>query len=336
MDADALRTWALGLDVRAVAAFETGSSTNRFEELHFENAEDEAGFIALAHALDFGSGFRKALHARHAGKGAWLTIRAGLVRLGRASTRCEAAWLASRTRAELEALFELDSPDGSLDVLADHITAVVHELGCQLTARGFASMGAFVRFHLVRSKTHPASTLVAALVDTFPTTFDDRYTYRGPAVAADGSGSGEAADGVRGQEVFLFKKAQLVVSELFHRFAADDAAFAFPDMPRLTAFVDNVVVAMLRQLGVVRTTDAVADAIARGDPLPRGSNAEIALRAASLRAIEEAVDVANAGAAPDAPRLMPATLCNWLWGWLGKQPAGKAFPRHATPDTLFY
>lgn len=331
-DVSATRAWAAGLEAGAIAAFartygEGGLATNRFSELSFEGVEDEAGFIALAHALDFGSGFRRALHARHGGCGAWKVVRAGLVRLGAAQSppRAAAASLSALTLPAVTDLFELDAPDGSLAPLAAQILCVCHEIGRALAARGARTLGAFVLdavLPVAPARTGSAARLVDALVDAFPVTFDDAY------VAADAEG--------RPSRVCLYKKAQLVASELHGRFGRESPAFAFHDFGRLTAFVDNVVVAMARQAGAVACTRAVAADIEAGRPLHCGGGPEVALRAAALHAVEVAVETINTGAPPGAAPMVPAELCNWLWGYLGKTPGGKAYERHAVPGTLFY
>jgi hypothetical protein len=204
------------------------------------------------------------------------------------------------------------------------VLTVCHEIGRGLAARGQPSLGAFVLASVAGGG--GAAALVDALVGAFPTTFDDSY---------------EVLDGAGAQaRVALYKKAQLVASELCGRYRDGPVpALRFHDFGRLTAFVDNVVVAMARQAGAVVCTPAVADAIARGEPLARGSAPEVALRAAALLAVEVAVETINAGGAAGAtgvPPLVPAELCNWMWGWLGKTPEGRAYERHAAPGTLFY
>ena len=100
---------------------------------------------------------------------------------------------------------------------------------------------------------------------------------------------------------------------------------------------------MLRQHGIVECSAELSDAIDNDIPLLKGSENEVQLRASALVACELLVIALNATQSKeDSPALgsnfvlTSAKLCNWLWGWLGKTPAGKAFPRHATPSTLFY
>jgi hypothetical protein len=81
---------------------DTGLSTNSFtSEISFPSIYDEAGFLFLAHAIDFGSGFRPLLHKYRNGQGAWLTIRAGLIKLGNMNSTCDSQWLQSLTLSEI-------------------------------------------------------------------------------------------------------------------------------------------------------------------------------------------------------------------------------------------
>ena len=162
----------------------------------------------------------------------------------------------------------------------------------------------------------PAAALVADLVSTFPGTFDDRYILR--------DGTPER------MEVALFKKAQLVVGELYHRFREEDARFAFNDGDRLTAFIDNVIVAVLRKVGVVRCCDALTASIESNELLASGSEAEVSLRAAAMAGVEAIAKLRSADG------LTPVELGNYLWGFLGKSPEYRKFTRHATRDNVFY
>ena len=86
VDRPAAESFAANADLKEIKSFcfsSHGMSTNRFSEISFPSHADEAGFIFIAHALDFGSGFRPQLHQHRNGQGAWLTIRAGLINLGR-------------------------------------------------------------------------------------------------------------------------------------------------------------------------------------------------------------------------------------------------------------
>ena len=232
------------------------------------------------------------------------------------------AWLASRTTADIGELFGIvgDTPEAlSLAPFVAQLTAVTNELGVAIGATGCSTVAEWLTSRIEAASaagSPPAAALVADLVSTFPSTFDDRYILR---------------DGTSEQmEVALFKKAQLVVGELYHRFRAEDSRFAFSDGDRLTAFIDNVIVAVLRKVGVVRCTDALVASIEGNELLASGSEAEVSLRAAAMAGVEEIARLRSADG------LTPVELGNFLWGYVGKTPEYRKFARHATRDNVFY
>jgi hypothetical protein len=332
VDEAAAESFASSIDIAAVKAFcfsGEGLSTNRFSELTFPSAEDEAGFIFIAHALDLGSGFRPQLHKHRGGQGAWLSVRAGLVNMGRANPSCPAAWLCSLTQADIQIFFDLIHPE--LEPLARYIHEDIQEIGEKLTRGGFSTPGEFVTHHVAGGAGH----LVDTFVQNFPLCFRDEYV-------------------IRKQRVCFFKKAQLVVSELYMRFASEIPAFNFSDVDNMTAFVDNVVVAMMRMTGITKTADSLAAAISSGTPILKGSEEEVALRSASLTAVELIV-AALAGrcqAEPpvfdcaadrlayswstSSPHINAQMVCNWLWGCVGKDGDNRKYARHLSPSTSYY
>eukprot|EP01126_Amoeba_proteus_P015386 TRINITY_DN1692_c0_g1_i1.p1 TRINITY_DN1692_c0_g1~~TRINITY_DN1692_c0_g1_i1.p1 ORF type:complete len:347 (-),score=40.37 TRINITY_DN1692_c0_g1_i1:196-1236(-) len=292
-----------------------GLSTNHFDEISFQTPEDEVGFILIAHGLDFGSGFRLVLHEARNGQGAWLTIRAGLVRMGQQNSSCHAKWLASLTVEEIREYFDLKVE--TLFPLADQLHTSINEIGTQLLAKGYETPGNFVMSNM----THSATKAVSALVETFPLTFRDEYV-------------------VNGQEVCLYKKAQLVVSEMNVLFGQKfPVQFGYSDIHQLTAFVDNVVVAMLRMNNVVQCNEVLAADIAQGKYLIKGSEEEVALRCAALVGVENIVKALaelRQGRGDEGEYINDQKLCNWLWGCTGKEGKNRKYPRHLTPSTNFY
>eukprot|EP01033_Poteriospumella_lacustris_P004666 gene4666-3345_t len=324
IDPDRLGAFADGIDLGAVDVFvhsSDGMSTNRFDDvIAFPSWTDEAGFLVIAHGVDFGSGFRPLLHKHRDGLGAWLTIRSGLVQMGQANPTFAAAWLATLTVSDVQRLFDLcrtDEAASDLLPLAEQLCTVIHEFGTQLSRLGFATPGEYF-VHRLRDSDASAVRLVAHLVHDFPVTFNDSYTV-------------DRAPGV----VCFYKKAQLVVSEVYMRFAATELS-QVTDIDGLTAFVDNVVVAMMRMTGILTVEDALASLINREEPIAKGSEAEIALRAKALDAVEQVVARVNATQGRQPAVLNAQRLCNWLWGCLGKAPGNRQFPRHLTPSTSFY
>lgn len=228
-------------DILSFVHSNEGLSTNRFDtEISFPTSADEVGFILVAHGLDFGSGFRYVLHKHRNGLGAWLTIRAGLVKMGQENPTCDSKWLVSLSIEDVQKFFDLQQEQ--LLPLAEQLHTSIHEIGSRLLATGFSTPGDFVMSHMTKS----AENAVKCIVENFPLTFNDEYE-------------------IRGEQVCLYKKAQLVVSEinlLFRERFPD--LFAYSDIDTLTAFVDNVVVAMLRMNAVVKCTEDLAKRINEG------------------------------------------------------------------------
>eukprot|EP01040_Poterioochromonas_malhamensis_P006154 gene6154-6621_t len=320
------KRFAREIDPKAILSFvhsSEGLSTNRFDsEVDFPTPDDEVGFILIAHGLDFGSGFRYLLHEHRAGQGAWLTIRAGLVKLGQRNPRCEANWLVSLTLDDIVEIFDLSAE--SLRPLAQQLFASIHEIGQQLIALGYSTPGEFVMNHLTTS----ATTAVFALVNNFPLTFKDEYD----VITLGGD--------TTPQHVCFYKKAQLVVSEMNMLFGNRyPHKFSYSDINQLTAFVDNVVVAMLRMNRIVLCHEDLAVRIEKGVYLMKGSEEEVALRSAALAGVEIVVQElrkVREERGDESEEINSQKLCNWLWGCLGKEGIHRKYPRHLCPSTSFY
>jgi hypothetical protein len=318
VDALAVERFAEGLpagDVRRLGSALAQDPNSTKMDLVFSSADQEAALIVLTHALDFGGGWRRELHA-YGGRGAWETVKPGVERLFQACPSLEARWLAAVTDADCANLWRLERISAAaLKPFISLLRKVCNDIGEGLLVRGEQNVGEFLSGCLRRHRDckAPAAMLVADLVAAFPFTFDDRHT-------------------LHGHEVCLYKKAQLVVGELYHRFRTEDARFAFVDAHLLTAFIDNVICAVLRKEGVVIVSSELAAAIEAHVPLTSGSEAEVSLRAAAMVGVEEIVRCVRVA----GHELTPNELGNWLWGVLGKTPEYRKFTRHVTQDTVFY
>mmetsp|Transcript_6775 Transcript_6775/g.8192 ORF Transcript_6775/g.8192 Transcript_6775/m.8192 type:complete len:343 (-) Transcript_6775:1349-2377(-) len=279
----------------------------------FPSVKSEAGFITLEHALDFGGGWRKELHAFH-GKGAWNTVKPGIEELYRRNSDLQGDWLANLSEKDVEDAFALQGAV-SLKGLVNGLRTVANEVGSKVKEIGHETVGDFIITEVERlaSDQNPAAKLVESLVTNFPLTFRDQYE-------------------VNGHSVCLFKKAQLVVGELYHRFRNEDSRFNFKDGDELTAFIDNVICAVMRKVGIVKVSESVENRINSYEPLPKGSEAEVSLRAAAMVGVEETVRIVNAS----GNTLTSVELGNYLWGILGKTPDFRKYTRHVTKDTVFY
>jgi hypothetical protein len=118
----------------------------------------------------------------------------------------------------------------------------------------------------------------------------------------------------------FLKRAQIAASDL-----ALAGVASFSDLPRLTAFADNVLPQVLRHDGVLAIDDALAATIERGEPLASGSVVERELRACAVHACELLAA---------RLQLTPRELDNVLWT-RGQQPE-YATPRPHRTQTTFY
>jgi len=304
------------LDVKEVQQF--GSSlanglTALNKTVQVESIELEVGLICFMHALDFGGGWRQELHQRDepwTGKGAWATIKPGVEAIFEENPKLPASELESIQQESVEGHFGL-SGYSSLAPLALYLTKVIQEIGSQLKEHGWCTLSEFVMSCVKKhvDEARPAALLVHDLVETFPFTFNDRHN-----IASFG-------------DVFFYKKAQLVVGELYHRFRQEDVRFDFRDGHLLTAFIDNVICAVLCKDGVVVTSSALRESIDAHEAIHSGSEAEVSLRAAAMIGVEELARLMG---------LAPVEVGNYLWGCLGKKSEYRCFTRHATKDTVFY
>lgn len=139
--------------------------------------------------------------------------------------------------------------------LITFIQTVLADTGKKLLELGYKKLSDFILDTLKNSQSASASsskpsasTLVERLVQCFPA-FDDRAQFNGV-------------------NVYFFKKAQFLVSELYTRFkSSHPAQFDFADIAELTVFVDNVVPAVLQSLKILVLPAELASAIENSEDL---------------------------------------------------------------------
>ncbi|OQR93367.1 hypothetical protein ACHHYP_02617 [Achlya hypogyna] len=286
--------------------------------LSFRSLADELNFMGMAASLTaplMHTGYRVPLHAI-TDRGAHETMTFGAIGLFISEPRLDAKFLRGLSLESVASYFSLPterdeqlSPGiyiakpGPLKPLAEAIQQVLNDAGRIVLERGFDDLGAFLTAQIKGATPTTAAALVETLATTFPAFRD---------VSPDGS-------------VVLLKKAQCFVASLYRRFHAEDPAFAFEDIANLTAFSDNVLPCVLRAMGILQYTDELADQIASNTLLPKGG-VEVELRAAAVVACDKIVA---------ATGLDMIALDSYLWR-VGKEPAYRSLPRHATQDTVFY
>eukprot|EP00928_Gymnodinium_smaydae_P024444 TRINITY_DN19776_c0_g1_i2.p1 TRINITY_DN19776_c0_g1~~TRINITY_DN19776_c0_g1_i2.p1 ORF type:complete len:269 (-),score=67.51 TRINITY_DN19776_c0_g1_i2:116-892(-) len=228
-------------------------------------------------------------------------------------------WTTSKTCYGLPAQMEAEGP------LHGYVMALVnaaHSAGEALQRRRHRSLGAFVLERL-EAEPRSAEALVAALAEALPA-FADTAVYV-PRPTDDAQTRPGSID------VFFYKKAQVLVAELWRRFREEEPRlFDFQDLGALTVCADNVLPAVLLHMGAMTADAGVVEAIAAVRPLER--SAEIALRAAAVAACELILEAANAAGGD----LMAHELDSYLWGVVGKQDEFRKLQRHVCKDTIFY
>jgi hypothetical protein len=310
--------------------------------LRFPALEDEVNFWALLSLLNIGSGFRPLLRAVRR-PGAFETIQRGVVGMYISAKKLDSAYLASISLEEVGSLFDLplfeekDVHQGimfmqvpsPLHPLGDHIRQILNETGRILLERGIeGGLGQWVVNQLRSKEGRPdsAAQLVEALAATFPA-FNDVHMYKG-------------------DKVYILKKAQLLVGDLYRHMRNKDPKFNFADINRLTVFSDNVLPTVLRKLGILTLDSDLASQIDGQQELEAGE-AEVELRALAIEACEEIIQAwrahtEKARSAETQPKeliALPAApsveLDYFLWK-KGKDDAFRSVERHYTRNTHFY
>jgi hypothetical protein len=183
--------------------------------------------------------------------------------------------------------------------------ANLQELGRGLLAIGGGEPAAT----LVADAHGSAVALVRRIVDLFPS-FNDVALYRG-------------------NEVRLYKRAQILISDLAGAFEGRGYG-AFHDFEALTAFADYKVPQVLRRLGILRYEEELAERIARRELLRAGSEEEIEIRAATIWGVEFL-----RRALAERERHLPAGDIDWLLWQAGQRLPSGTEPYHRTL-TVFY
>ncbi len=127
-----------------------------------------------------------------------------------------------------------------------------------------------------------------------------------------------------GNEVLIYKRAQIVAQDLHIAFAGNGPG-RFRDIDRLTMFADNLVPHVLRLEGALAFSADLIARIGAVDDIPVGSEAEVEIRACSLHAVE----LLRARLLAAGTDITSGDLDNVLWN-LGSDPAYKATLRHRT------
>jgi hypothetical protein len=208
------------------------------------------------------------------------------------------------TREELTHLFAGSSPIP----LLDERLGIFHEIGNALEK---SHGGRFHRFiaSSPRSVYAAAGGLLDRLIAAFPS-FGDASRYRGAPVRFE-------------------KRAQLLLWQLHARFR-ESGFFALEDPERLTIFADYILPVALRLLGILSYSPDLERRIQERALVPRESEEEIEIRAASIWACHLLTSAIN-GRRPRERRVIEPVVDGRLWTHYHETH----WPHHLTITTAY-
>lgn len=212
----------------------------------------------------------------------------------------EGRFLRGVSRVDLARIFS-----GNIEIpMLDERLKIFHEVGAALDE---AHRGRFHRF--LASSPRKVSTLLDRVIATFPS-FRDESEYRGERVRFD-------------------KRAQLLLWQLHARFR-ESGFFALEDPERLTIFADYIVPVALRLLGIVSYDYELERAIVERRVLPKDSEEEVEIRAASIWACHLLTRAINERRPPDRQVIEPV-VDGRLWTHYHETH----WPHHLTRTTAY-
>lgn len=212
----------------------------------------------------------------------------------------EGRFLRSAQRADLARIFA-----GNIEIsMLDERLQIFHEVGEALDEH---HRGRFHRF--LASSPRRVGALLHRVVSAFPS-FRDESEYRGKRVRFD-------------------KRAQLLLWQLHARFR-DSGFFALEDPETLTIFADYIVPVALRLLGIVSYEDALERTILERRIVPRDSEEEVEIRAASIWACHLLTRAINEKR-PSDRRVIEPVVDGRLWTHYHETH----WPHHLTVTTAY-
>jgi len=175
-----------------------------------------------------------------------------------------------------------------LPLLQERI-AIMREVGAILCADFGGSFQGFIEaFQRRYDNDGTALQLVQMVTDTFPSFRDDHW--------------------FEGRRIFFWKRAQILVAETWAAFSPSSDADPHPLFPRgigqLTMFADYRVPQILHHLRILSYTPALVRSLEAHEEFPSGAREEIAIRAASIIAVERVAAVLRAAGTPTSSVLI--------------------------------
>ncbi len=214
-------------------------------------------------------------------------------------------FLRNVTRKELAGIFS-----GNIEIpMLDERLAIFHEVGDVLESRYQGRFHRFLASSPNRLYDSGEEGLVERLIATFPS-FRDESSHQGTPVRFD-------------------KRAQLLLWQLHARFR-EDGFFALEDPENLTIFADYIVPVALRLFGITSYSAPLEQKIQERRVIPKDSEEEVEIRAASIWACHLLTGAINAKRPPDRQVIDPV-VDGRLWTHYHETH----WPHHLTVTTAY-
>lgn len=164
----------------------------------------------------------------------------------------------------------------------------------------------------------------------------------------------------KGRQVFLYKRAQIFVADLWAAYGkltvAGSSPYAFPDISKLTCFADYRIPQLLRAMGVFKYSSQLSSLVDLKGEVPSGSDMEVEVRGCTVYAVEklrsmvnerltsasaaakssgESGAAASGAAGGEAPLQLTAVEVDWYL-WQQGEAQKDAIPPHHRTLTVFY
>ncbi|MCL4437680.1 queuosine salvage family protein [Patescibacteria group bacterium] len=193
---------------------------------------------------------------------------------------------------------------GNIEIpLLEERWKILREIGLNMTAK----FGGKAK-NLITEANGDAQKLLELIVQNFPS-FLDAATYKG-------------------KEVYFYKRAQLLVADIFQIFGGKNFG-ALENMDQITACADYKLPLILRNLGILEYAPALAEKIDNKTEIQKGSAEETEIRASTIWAVEFIKEEVK----KRSPQIMSFQINDDLW--LATQGNNNGKPYHRTRTTAY-